>query len=533
MPEYFQPLTEVYLCANTGIDEYNKPYFESNDEMASWLKSKAIEVKRNYSFQRADDRQYCSIDVDYNSAMECDTILFLNKGHDQPSLWIVGNITNVEFKNPNCTWVWFKVDAFCTYCGNIEWDKSYSLVEREHVDEDWIGGNPNWEAIGVPEDITANPERKLLTKKHDFGNFKVVVRDPYKYADQNIINVVFSNIVEPDFTGKMVDGIYEGLNSHVFSSAAEVNQHLNSLVKDVDSDINNVVDIQMVPQEILDGKSSVENLEAPWTKLELNNAKCYTSQFCMYAIESLSGPIQYYKPELCVNTPNIAFSYNAKWAAGTGGIAVYPKQYAGETQGAKINAFIINDFPKGTWTGNLFAQWMGTYGIQSAVRGIMGAIDIAQGAVGIKTATTTESVNTGVNELQKGFSEVVGAYSSITAAKQRGTAMGGLTANSTPNLAMAISEFGYYLTVYIGIESVMKAIDAFFDRFGYKVMQLKVPNRGTRPCWNYVKTAEGHVSGTMPALYRNQIEHMLNAGVTFWNVNTRDIGNFSDPAANK
>lgn len=79
----------------------------------------------------------------------------------------------------------------------------------------------------------------------------------------------------------------------------------------------------------------------------------------------------------------------------------------------------------------------------------------------------------------------------------------------------------------------MKSVDAFFDRFGYRVSRLKIPERSSRPFWNYVKTSEGHVSGNIPAMYRTQIENMLNSGVTFWNVGARAIGDFSNPAENK
>ena len=79
----------------------------------------------------------------------------------------------------------------------------------------------------------------------------------------------------------------------------------------------------------------------------------------------------------------------------------------------------------------------------------------------------------------------------------------------------------------------MRGVDAFFDRYGYKVMRLKTPNINTRPCWNYVKCSEAHVAGTFPYVYKQQVENMLNAGCTFWNVGARDIGDYSNPVENK
>ena len=61
---YFEPQTTIYLCS-TGIDAYNKPYFESNDAMAAWCIGKAKPTFNDYSYQRADERQYCAVKADY------------------------------------------------------------------------------------------------------------------------------------------------------------------------------------------------------------------------------------------------------------------------------------------------------------------------------------------------------------------------------------------------------------------------------------------------------------------------------------
>ena len=131
----WRPETTIYLCTNTGIDQYNKPYFESNAAMQGWLAGKVKASFTQYSYQRADERQYCRVEYNYNDALTCDIIMWQNTGTGPR--WIIANITGVEWVNPNTTTIYFEVDAFCTYCGDINWPTSYSLVEREHVVNDW------------------------------------------------------------------------------------------------------------------------------------------------------------------------------------------------------------------------------------------------------------------------------------------------------------------------------------------------------------------------------------------------------------
>ena len=81
--------------------------------------------------------------------------------------------------------------------------------------------------------------------------------------------------------------------------------------------------------------------------------------------------------------------------------------------------------------------------------------------------------------------------------------------------------------------SEMRSLDNYFDKYGYRVNLLKVPNVDTRPLWNYVKTTEAHVGGNFPKAYRTAIEGMLNRGVTFWHTGAVEIGDYSNPAGNK
>lgn len=125
-----------------------------------------------------------------------------------------------------------------------------------------------------------------------------------------------------------------------------------------------------------------------------------------------------------------------------------------------------------------------------------------------------------------------GAALSLVGMADQMVASGGQV-NTTANAAVAFGAYRVCTRWYISPTQIMEAVDDFFDRFGYAVGLLKIPNVNTRPIWNYVKTSEAHIGGDIPEHYREQICDMLNNGVTFWNVNRRSIGDFSNPSANQ
>lgn len=534
---YFEPQTTIYLCS-TGIDAYNKPYFESNDAMAAWCIGKAKLTFNDYSYQRADERQYCAVKADYYDCLKCDTIVYKNAGHSD--FWIIGNINLVEFKNPNTTWVWFSVDAFCTFCGDIDWSKSYSLVDREHVATDWIGNMPNWDGMGPPDDFQATPEEVVQTVEKYYKPEKIVVMSPYDATGHW------------QFEGRMSGNVYTGMTLQDFDTPAECNAYLKAVAESQTADINNIVSIYNIPAAIFEGGSESIDITAPWSAregypFEPNNAKCYSSQYCMLLVRSSLGDTKEYKPELFTAAFTTArFNVKGSYGASAGGIILYPTIYNKRAQ-AYEDAFIITDFPVSTWVGNAYAQWRAINGIAPELKWIgsalsgakqgfnegMSTVNTATGGKGFNEASIAGgAVGAGIGLVEGTISGGIEYFSSVNAAKVNGTVLGG-TSGTSANLATANGSYGFVMHWVMPTLNICKSLDAFFDRYGYKVARLKVPERNSRPCWNYVRTAEGHVSGDMPAAYRIQIENMMNSGVTFWNVGAREIGDFSNPEQNK
>ena len=59
-------------------------------------------------------------------------------------------------------------------------------------------------------------------------------------------------------------------------------------------------------------------------------------------------------------------------------------------------------------------------------------------------------------------------------------------------------------------------LDSFFDMFGYATNLVKVPNMEGRESWNYVKTRNVIISGSLPVDAMDAVKAMFNRGVRFW-----------------
>lgn len=522
----FTPQTTIYLCDQTGIDEYNKPYYESDSAMVGWLMGKVKASFSDYSYQRADERQYCTINYDYYAALTCDIIMWRNAGHSNK--WIIANITELEWVNPNTTRVYFKVDAWCTFCGTAQLQPCF--VEREHVENDWTGNNPNFLAHGVPESFSATPER-IVSETELSGPAG---------SEDNVIVILLADHRNLSISGKMDGGVYTGLNVYMTANEAEANEFLTELAVDGWANLQDVVGVYTVPQYVWAGSRFGDHVNIPaWLSPacsgKYNNSKVYSSPYVVFQIDTGAGDGAAYKPEFLNNPSDIQVFIEGYFSGGAGGAVAYPSGYNSPfatTQHSKIGKVAtISQLPQGQVIGNNAVNQMSSNRQAATIHGLTSTLEGLLGA-GLSAAINPYmGAYQAVNAIQQPLRTQVSLLNKNTEARTAAASVAGNKGTSA-NLAMGAGLWRFVGRWYVPTEPVMKSIDAYFDRFGYQVDTLKRPAI-SRPLWNYVKTKESHVAGSMPAVYREQIETMLNNGVTFWITSAREIGDFSTPEANK
>src|SRR5690625_210297 len=107
-------------------------------------------------------------------------------------------------------------------------------------------------------------------------------------------------------------------------------------------------------------------------------------------------------------------------------------------------------------------------------------------------------------------------------------------ANVPPNLSSMGGNTQFeYGNDYHGVYLVKKQITPeykriltdYFNMFGYKTNEVKVPNLRTRQNWNYVQTKGCIIQGDFNNDDLNTIKRIFDNGITLWH--TDDIGNYS------
>jgi hypothetical protein len=71
----------------------------------------------------------------------------------------------------------------------------------------------------------------------------------------------------------------------------------------------------------------------------------------------------------------------------------------------------------------------------------------------------------------------------------------------------------------------IRKLEHFFNMFGYKINEVKLPNFHTRQYWNYVQTSSCIITGNFNHEDLNELKSVFDNGITFWH--TDDIGNYA------
>lgn len=69
-----------------------------------------------------------------------------------------------------------------------------------------------------------------------------------------------------------------------------------------------------------------------------------------------------------------------------------------------------------------------------------------------------------------------------------------------------------------------KKLSDFFNMYGYKLNEVKIPNFHTRQCWNYVQTISCNIIANINNEDLQELKTIFDNGITLWH--TDDVGNY-------
>lgn len=98
---------------------------------------------------------------------------------------------------------------------------------------------------------------------------------------------------------------------------------------------------------------------------------------------------------------------------------------------------------------------------------------------------------------------------------------------STGTLAYATNAVGRFTAKKMSCkQEYIKAVDDYFQIYGYKVNRLGIPLKAHRQNWWYTKTVGANIDGNIPNEDMQIIKGIYNSGVTYWR-NPANIKNYS------
>ena len=517
------PQGQVYLCKTPLENDYkNQLTFTNKNTQLSYFNSTIQQTFDNYTYIKKDNVIKVGINID--KIIDCNYLFYRNNGFtdDENSIRIYYCfITNMEYINENCTAITFETDCFQTWQFDIRYKQCF--VEREHVNDDTIGLHTIPEGLELGEYVSAQNCTKILDSPDDFYICMAVTELP----DESV--PAYSN-------HRTYNGIFGGLYYLVFKTASNCETAIK--MYDVKGKADAINSVFMVPKNltaISDGETHTWTIQAVGTcqviylvgqndadtigtltgtlptKLGKSytpiNNKLFTHPFSFMVLTNNSGTSEIFKYEDfeyddVMQEWAIGFWINACISPGMSMKAI-PLFYKNINYNYNYGV-IAGKLPVCSWNSDVYLNWLTQNGLNTA-------LNVAGGIV-----------NTGLNIASGNVGGAVGGLTGIYNSMHQFT-----LADMTPNQAKGNTNAGdinfaedgdggftlYYISVR---DEIAQTIDKYFNMFGYKVNEVKIPNITGRQNWNFVKTIDCNFDGDIPQTDLNIIKSMFNNGVTLW-----------------
>lgn len=552
-----EKVSEVYVLQNMGItpDYKHTIYFASREAQVSYMKSK-VRVRGGetmYWDQLSYIRPYGDsptgghVDVPIREGRfyNCNYIMFSNAS----SKWFYAFLDYTEYISDRTTRLHFTIDVIQTFMfgedGERAWQFHSTFVEREHVMSD-----SKWSNL-MPEPIDLG-ETTFLTQGSSI--------DAQDWATAYIIQFRKNSAEQEHDTGTVfVNGSMMGGSIAYAATGAQAKLAIDKLQEIKD---DNIISVQCIPRFF---GTTLTTAGAPglatpfvinteyktqasgqlkFTHDDINgykprNNKCFNyPYYCLY-VSNQAGAMALYDFAFMSASARETWQYDLYTDLTLNApIILHPKSYKG--LGSKHDY----DIQLGTLPSCQFAS---DYSVAMAQAQANARNDIVLGLLGnaheayssLKGAGVQAGLGDGYSAIANGGSAVGDFFSNSVMGVINGlTTMNRMSAQqaNTPNvihnltgcdqLGMKIWNMKPVFALRVLKAEFLRALDDFFDMYGYAVNEFKSPNISGRPQWNYVKTNNCCIKGIMPAPAMQLICAIHDNGITYWK-NGDNIGNYS------
>lgn len=530
------PQGQVYICKTPLENDYkNQLTFATKIAQEKYFNSTIIKTLDNYTYIKKDNVIKVGINID--EIIDCNYLFYKNTGFSNKIYYCF--ITKMEYINENCTAITIETDCFQTWYFDIRYNKCF--VEREHVNDDTIGVHT------IPEGLETGDYVDQYVDNDEMSGLNFLTKGGHSPYVVLAVSETGLDVALPNGS-RIYNNVYSGLIFLTFPSTGDVDKYINYIQHKITEDI--IYAAFMCPYEIAtdggnfewgtftDGTTSFQYAFIDYTTratqmglVEINkpnnldtyiprNKKLLTFPYRYFNITNNSGSSATYKYEyfnsrdgrdVCQFTMLGAISPGCS-------IRLIPYKYkCGKTEFDYIHkeveeSIVAGKLPTCGWTNDAYTNWL----TQNAINIPLDiASDIIKTGVGVATGKVSLAGG-GLAGIGGTMAEIY-QHSLIPTTAKGGVNQGDL--NFADKLCFSV----YKKCIKY---EYARIIDNYFDMFGYKVNDVKIPNITGRQNWNYVKTIDCNFDGDIPQTDLNIIKAMFNGGVTFWH-NPANILNYS------
>ena len=188
-----------------------------------------------------------------------------------------------------------------------------------------------------------------------------------------------------------------------------------------------------------------------------------------------------------------------------------PLDYAGKSINYE-ESLPLGKYPQLNYSTDQFVNWQTQNGLNNTMQEINGVLNSVVGGGNFtgESGNIVEGGSQYLGGLQQITNSIYQRYlATLIPAQFRGNANSGDAWSSAQEIT--------YRFNYMSIRSEFaRAIDHYFDMFGYKVAGIRGINTRTRSNWNYIKTIDINILGNIPQADMQRLKALYNNGFTIW-----------------
>lgn len=499
------PTSEIFICKDVpfGRDYASTILFTSWDAQREFFRGRAKYVSnamKPFTLGEPIRVQYPA-----EQMYECNYIYFTSQTSRRH--WSAF-ITNIKRVNENVADIYYEIDVLQSW--QLKWKLNSCMVLREHVNNDAIGENLQPEPIDTG-DYVLNPN--TVTYTGAFQNKSVCVIE------------VSETTLRDDCKG----GIYQASTMPHFQMDVQGNvAGIVDYLQDKYANPDSIVAIFMFPTDFIP-----YTLQAYTRSIEVNiqqathgstvdgytprNNKLFTYPFNFMYVTNSDGNAAIWRYEWFSDPNNMVAHVTCPYAPNAQAVCV-PWNYGGKTGGNYDEKIVMQPFPQCSWLTDTYRAYLAQNGVSIQNSVASGVLQTVGGAVATVAGLTTGTVPLalgGVGAIASGMGTIGNTLQDKRNHEaQPVQAKGNVASDTMFSIGDTAKDFTFVNKCVQA--DYARAIDSFFDIYGYAVNRVKVPNITGRPSWNYVKTENCQITGEIALGDIEKLNTIFNRGVTFW-----------------